>query len=285
MRSARWKPVPRRGGTVRGRLTAVLTTSGTVHAPARLKEAGLGGVEQRPEMGPAELAITVWAADPVAPAEPLRLVPDLIEEAHMTQPAVVRPRQPPRKGRSTGAPAPTAKREAQRMKSTAAAQAREVSGTAVGQSKLVARTASQDARELAGAAREQAQQVKGQLAEQARALFADSRSQLQEEADRQTGRLAQVICQAGNQAVALAAGRPEQAGALVDYAEQAANWLDTCATAIEERGLEGLSADVVDFARRRPGVFLAGAAVAGIAVGRLLRSGAVSAADDEETET
>ena len=202
----------------------------------------------------------------------------------MTQTTVVRPRQPPRKGRSTGAPAPTAKREAQRMKSTAAAQAREVGGTAVGQSKLVARTAGQDAWELAGTAREQAHQVKGQLAEQARALFADSRNQLQAEADRQTGRVAQVFFQVGTQAVALAAGRPEQAGALVDYAEQAANWLDTCATAIEERGLEDLSADVVDFARRRPGLFLAGAAVAGVAVGRLIRSGAVSAAGDEDAQ-
>ena len=97
--------------------------------------------------------------------------------------------------------------------------------------------------------------------------------------------MAEIIFQAGTQAVALAAGRPEQAGALVDYAEQAANWLDTCANAIDERGLEGLSADVVDFARRRPGLFLAGAAVAGVAVGRLIRSGAVSAAGNEEAQT
>ena len=84
--------------------------------------------------------------------------------------------------------------------------------------------------------------------------------------------------------MALAAGRPEQAGPLADYAEQAASWLDTCAAAIEERGLEGISADVVDLARRRPGVFLAGAVVAGLAVGRLIRSGAVSPADGEVSQ-
>ena len=203
----------------------------------------------------------------------------------MTQPAVVRPTQPVRKGRSTSPPAQTAKRQAQRVKSTAAAEARGVSGTTVGESKLVARTATRDARELAGTAREQADQVKGQLAGQARGLLADARAQLQAEADRQTGRVSRVIFQAGTQAVALAAGRPEQAGPLVDYAEQAANWLDTCASAIEERGLEGLSADVADFARRRPGLFLAGAAVAGVAVRRLIRSGAVSAVRDGETQT
>ena len=78
------------------------------------------------------------------------------------------------------------------------------------------------------------------------------------------------------QAVALSQGRPEQAGPLVDYAEQAATWLDNAASHIEERGLEGLATDVVDFARRRPAVFLAGAAVVGFGVGRLIRSGAIS---------
>ena len=61
--------------------------------------------------------------------------------------------------------------------------------------------------------------------------------------------------------------------------QQAATWLDTCAAQIEDRGLEGLASDVVDFARRRPGVFLAGAALLGVGVGRLIRSGAISSND------
>ncbi len=202
----------------------------------------------------------------------------------MTHPTAVRPRKPPGKRRSADSPVPTAKREAQRMKSTAAAQAMRLKDTAVDQSKLVARTTRRDARELAGTARDQADQVKGQLAEQVQGLVADARGQLQAEADRQTARVAQAVFQVGTQAIAMAAGRPEEAGPLGAYAEQAANWLDTCAAAIEERGLEGLSADVVDFARRRPGVFVAGAAVAGLAVGRLIRSGALVSADDEEIQ-
>jgi hypothetical protein len=96
----------------------------------------------------------------------------------------------------------------------------------------------------------------------------------------QASRLAGALFQVGTQAVALSQGRPEQAGPLVDYAEQAADWLDTCASHIEDRGLEGLATDVVDFARRRPAVFLAGAAVVGFGVGRLIRSGAISADGD-----
>ena len=202
----------------------------------------------------------------------------------MTQPAVVRPRQPPAKRRSVDSPTPTAKREAQRMKSTAAGQATRLKDTAVGQTKLVVRTTRRDTRELAGTARDQAEQFKGQLAEQVQELVADARGQLQAEADRQTARAAQAVFQVGTQAIAMAAGRPEEAGPLAAYAEQAANWLDTCAAAIEQRGLEGLSADVVDFARRRPGMFLAGAAVAGLAVGRLIRSGALVSAGDEDMQ-
>ncbi len=203
----------------------------------------------------------------------------------MTQPAIVRPRPPAGKAPSAGPPAATAKREAQRVKSTAAAQARRVKGTAVGQSKVVARTANQDARELARTVGDQGDQVKEHIAEQARGLLADARGQLQAQADRETGRVAQAIFEVGTQAVALAAGRPEQAGPLVDYAEKAALWLDRYAAVIEDGGLEGLSAEVLDFARRRPGVLLAGAAVAGLVVGRLIRSGAVTPPDGQVTQT
>jgi hypothetical protein len=204
----------------------------------------------------------------------------------MAQQAVVRTRPPtPARARKTAPPTSaaaakrTATQEASRVTATASGQARRVKSTAVGQGKVVARTASQDARELAGAVRTQAEQVTGELADQARDLLAETRSQLQEQADAQTTRMARALYQVGSQAVALSEGRPDQAGPLAEYAEQAAGWLDTCAAQIEERGLEGLASDVVDFARRRPGVFLAGAALLGVGVGRLIRSGAVSSTD------
>ncbi len=208
----------------------------------------------------------------------------------MAQQAIVRPRPAPAaRTRKTAAPSTrtaeaaakdatkeSAKREATRVKSTAARQAKQVKGTAVTQSKAVARTANQDVRDLAGTVRTQADQVKGELAEQARAMLDETRGQLQSQADVQATRVGRALFQVGSQAVALSEGRPEQAGPLVDYAEQAAGWLDDTASYIEERGIEGLAADVVDFARRRPAVFLAGAAVVGFGVGRLIRSGAVS---------
>ena len=174
----------------------------------------------------------------------------------------------------------TVKRETGRVKATAASQAKQVKGTAVGQSKVVARTANEDVRQLAGTVRTQADQVKGELAGQAREMLAETRDQLQSQADAQATRAARALFQVGSQAVALSEGRPEEAGPLVDYAEQAASWLDDTASYIEERGLDGLATDLVDFARRRPGLFLAGAAVLGLGVGRLIRSGAVSGDGD-----
>jgi hypothetical protein len=202
----------------------------------------------------------------------------------MAQQAIVTPRPMPaarpRKAPAKQAAAATkdsTKREARKVTSTAKAEAEQVKGAAVGGSKVVARTATQDVRELAGTVRSQAEQVKGELAGQARGMLAETQGQLQAQADMQASRLASALFQVGSQAVALSQGRPQEAGPLVDYAEQAAMWLDDRASYIEERGLDGLATDVVDFARRRPGVFLAGAAVVGFGVGRLLRSGAVSA--------
>jgi hypothetical protein len=173
-------------------------------------------------------------------------------------------------------------RPATAAKQTAAREATRVKATAAGQGRVVARTASQDVRELAGTVRGQAEQVTGELAGQARDLLNETRGQLRSQADAQTSQLARALFQVGGQAVALSEGRPEQAGPLADYAEQAATWLDTCAAQIEDRGIEGLASDVVDFARRRPGLFLAGAAVLGVGVGRLIRSGAVSSTPDSD---
>lgn len=198
----------------------------------------------------------------------------------MAQQAIARPRPMPaarpRKPATPAAAKNTAKRETARVKATAAGQAKQVKRTATTQSKVVARTANQDVRELADSVRTQADQVKGELAGQAREMLSETRDQLQSQADWQATRVARALFQVGSQAVALADGQPDRAGPLADYAEQAATWLDSTASYIEERGLEGIATDVVDFARRRPGVFLAGAAVVGFGVGRLVRSGAVS---------
>lgn len=177
--------------------------------------------------------------------------------------AVIRPTAPTAgRGRK---PATTAKRQTTRVGPTTASQG-----------KAVARTATNEVQQLAGSVREQANQVTSELADQARGMATETRLKVQEQVDVEARRLAANLSQVGTQAVALASGRPEQSGPLADYLEQAATWLDTRASELEERGVEGMVADVADFAARRPGAFRLGAAALGFGVGRLVRSGALS---------
>ena len=61
-------------------------------------------------------------------------------------------------------------------------------------------------------------------------------------------------------------------GRLSGYADRAARQTDRLAGYLENRDLEAMVADLRDFARRRPELALGGLFVAGIALGRLLRS-------------
>ena len=69
----------------------------------------------------------------------------------------------------------------------------------------------------------------------------------------------------------LADGNTEQAGDLQRYARDLGDRLGGVAGRMQDRGLDGMVDDVQDFARRRPGLFLAAAAGAGFAAGRLFR--------------
>ena len=156
---------------------------------------------------------------------------------------------------------------AEQMKDQAAAAA----GTAAEQSREVAATASQQVGEVAGQAVEQAAAVVGEARDQARALVSQAATEAKTQANAQTDRLAEGLRGIAGQLQALVEGRPQEAGALPDYARQATGQLQRFAGRIADGGVEGVVDDVQRFARRRPGIFLAGAAVAGFLGGRLLR--------------
>ena len=214
-------------------------------------------------------------------ATPHRPAPSTTPATRRAAPPATATPVPRRTARPTPSPATTAKRQTKQVGATARGQANRVKATTAAQGKEVARTVQSDAQQLAGTVREQASQVKSELADQTRGLLDESRLKLQEQVDLEARRLAANLSQVGTQAVALASGRPEQAGPLADYLEQAATWIDTRASDLEERGVEGVVADVADFAGRRPAVFLLGAAALGFGVGRLVRSGALSSNGEE----
>lgn len=119
-------------------------------------------------------------------------------------------------------------------------------------------------------AREQAQRVGEEAKTQARNLASDVRDTVGRQARTQNDRLAGTIRQAADQLDEMRGDRPDSPATTVvarvaDGGRQLADYLD-------RNGPEGVLREVQDFARRRPGAFLATALAAGFVVGRLGKS-------------
>ena len=149
------------------------------------------------------------------------------------------------------------------------------------QSRAVARRAESEASQVADTAKDQARQVKDEAVAQARGLVDQAKTELRDQGRSQADQAAKALHRVGDQADALAAGRVDEAGAVAEYVRRAGQQVHDVADRVDQRGVEGLLDDVQNFARRKPGVFLAGCAVAGFVAGRLIRGGAAASGSDE----
>ncbi|MEV1330301.1 hypothetical protein AB0J20_12070 [Micromonospora costi] len=156
---------------------------------------------------------------------------------------------------------------------TAINQNRPPSGTteqARQQASRVGHQTAQAGGQLGHAAAEQGRQVAAQARQQAHYLSGEATSQLREQARSQKHRAAEGLRSMGRDLGSMAdQGDSGMAGEAVrrvgDVAQRAAGWLD-------EREPADVLHDVRSYARRHPGMFLAGAAVAGLLFGRLTRN-------------
>ncbi|KDN22962.1 hypothetical protein [Amycolatopsis rifamycinica] len=157
---------------------------------------------------------------------------------------------PPQQQYGSGSPSKpeTAKDEAREVASTAADRGGEVAQTAADQAKHVAAHAQQEARDLLREGREQ-------LQSQAR----DGQRKAAESLHQLAGQLERM------------AEQTDSPGLAGDVARQVSDRTRTVADWLEHREPGDLLDEVRRFARRRPGTFLVGAAVAGALVGRLTR--------------
>lgn len=140
----------------------------------------------------------------------------------------------------------------------------------------VGRTAADAGRQVAGTAAEQAANVAQEVKAQARDLVGEARGQVQDQARAGQQKAAGGI-RALSQELREMADGGQQSGTVSEVARQAADRADSLAGWLAEREPGDLVDEVRSFARRRPGAFLLGAAIAGVVVGRLTR-GAVDAA-------
>jgi vacuolar-type H+-ATPase subunit H len=174
--------------------------------------------------------------------------------------------------------------------SEATDEARDVASTAADRSGQLVRTAKAETRDLAGTVRQRAGEVTEELVDQGRNVAGETRAQIEARASAATQQLASAFRDLGQQAQALAEGRPEDAPGLTDYVTRAADGLygtadrlHSLADDVEQRGISGVLDDLQTFARRRPGAFLLGAAFVGFGVGRVVRSEKQRKSDEEDS--
>ena len=102
-------------------------------------------------------------------------------------------------------------------------------------------------------------------------LASDARAELHKQGDAQTRRLAERVRDVGNQLEGVQRGEAPS-GAVASVVSEAADRANRLAARLDSGGIEAVAADVKQFARRRPGVFLIGAFGLGIVAGRTLRN-------------
>jgi hypothetical protein len=156
-------------------------------------------------------------------------------------------------GSGGSSPSDTARQEAQHLKETTASATQHVAGTAMDQAGQVASTAKDQA---------------GQLVEQTRQQLTH---QVSSQRDSAVGALRSMSEEFQNMADQCGRGGPA-----TQLVRQGAGITGEVASFLEQREPHQLLDEVRGLARRRPGTFLLGAAVAGMVAGRLTR-GAISA--------
>lgn len=147
-------------------------------------------------------------------------------------------------------------------------EASEVKDTAKAEAGHVAQTAKQEASNVAHEAKTQAKQV-----------YAQSKQQLSDQAATQQQRVADGLRSIGEELQSMARGS-ENRGMATEFVEQASTRLTDASSWLSQRDPGSLLNEVKSFARRKPGVFIAGALVAGLAAGRLTRALTENAKDE-----
>jgi uncharacterized phage infection (PIP) family protein YhgE len=136
----------------------------------------------------------------------------------------------------------------------------------------VATTAAEGAKQVAGEATAQTKAVISQAKQQVDGLVTQTREEVRQQAEERSAQAADGLRRLSEQVAALAEGQPDNAGSLPRYLEEVQEHVLGLASRLEHGGPQGIVDDVSRFARRRPGLFLAGAVGAGFVVGRVVRA-------------
>jgi len=153
------------------------------------------------------------------------------------------------------------------------------------EAKNVQQTAVQAGSQVAATATDQAKEVVHETQRQAKDLLDQGRSQVREQAITQQQKAGQSLNALATELRGLADGTSSGApGPARDLLQQASGLVDDFAHKLQTRDPSQLLDEVRSFARRKPGLFLLGAAAAGVVAGRLT-SGVKAAHSDSASST
>jgi hypothetical protein len=138
----------------------------------------------------------------------------------------------------------------------------------------LAEVARADVKDLVAIAGTEFGQLAHGVSEHGQGLLDDTKDQLRGQVEAQARKLAAMLRRLGDEAEALADGRPVEPGPLTDSLRQLAARVDEIGAEIDQQGVEGLVKDFERLARRRPAMVVVGAGVLGAAAGRILRAAA-----------
>jgi hypothetical protein len=134
----------------------------------------------------------------------------------------------------------------------------------------VAQNATDAAQQVATTAKDQVAGVASEAKDHASRLTGEARQQVAEQASTQKGRAVSGLRSLSQELQGMA-DSAEQSGPATQVARTASSTADQIASYLDRHEPGQLVDELRDFARRRPGTFLLGAALAGVVAGRLTR--------------
>ncbi len=142
--------------------------------------------------------------------------------------------------------------------------------TVKAQTRSVAEDVKRDASDVARHTVEQAREVAGEVQDRTRELLRETRAEVTRQANTGQVRVAAGLHTLSDELRSMANGPQE--GPATDLARMLSVQLGRAAEFLDRRDVGDVMDQVRDFARRRPGAYLAGAAAAGVAAGRMTRA-------------
>jgi len=158
-------------------------------------------------------------------------------------------------------------------------------GLAKEQAGQVGQTAKEATTQVASTAADQAKNVAGETKRQAQDLISQAGTQVQEQASAQKDKASGGLRTVADELRSLSRGEGSQNEMITGLTQQFADKAQEVADWLEQRDPSSLLDEARSLARRKPGTFLIGAALAGVLAGRMTKGVISAQSDNNDTDT